>query len=71
MQRSIIFENPHGHVSGSNFDAAIGAVRDTAKTLASEANSKSAGEFAQLVRVRTIETYFLCYCDIHIYSVQL
>ncbi|XP_026318173.1 apolipophorins-like [Hyposmocoma kahamanoa] len=51
MQRSIIFENPHGHVTGSNFDAAIAAVRDTAKTLASEANSKSAGEFAQLVRI--------------------
>lgn len=50
--RSIIFENPHGvKVEESNLQNALAALKDTAKVLTTEASSKSAGNFAQLVRV--------------------
>lgn len=49
--RTIIFENPHGAAVDSNADAAVAGVKETAKNLANEANSKSAGLFAQLVRI--------------------
>ncbi|CAH0599019.1 unnamed protein product [Chrysodeixis includens] len=50
--RTIIFENPHGvKNTQSNMNSALSAVKETAKTLATEASSKSAGNFAQLVRI--------------------
>ncbi|XP_063370071.1 apolipophorins isoform X1 [Cydia amplana] len=50
--RTIIFENPHGVASEqSNYQAALAQVKETAKTCGSEASSKSAGNFAQLVRI--------------------
>ncbi|XP_072946075.1 apolipophorins [Epargyreus clarus] len=50
--RTIIFENPHGNANEqSNFKNAFNAVKETAKTLTNEASSKSAGNFAQLVRI--------------------
>ncbi|XP_013192546.1 apolipophorins isoform X2 [Amyelois transitella] len=49
--RTIIFENPHGAAVDSNIHNALNAVKDTAKTLTTEASSKSAGLFAQLVRI--------------------
>ncbi|RVE54932.1 hypothetical protein evm_000299 [Chilo suppressalis] len=50
--RSIIFENPHGvKASASNFNTALNAVKETAKSCGNEANSKSAGLFAQLIRI--------------------
>ncbi|KAL4704767.1 hypothetical protein ACJJTC_016888 [Scirpophaga incertulas] len=50
--RTIIFENPHGAPSsGSNFNTIISVIKDTAKSVNSEASSKSAGLFAQLIRV--------------------
>lgn len=53
--RTIIFENPHGHSGGGNAESALAAVKDTAKNLGKEASSKSAHEFAQLVRIlRTV-----------------
>ncbi|XP_053619006.1 apolipophorins isoform X2 [Plodia interpunctella] len=49
--RTIIFENPHGAAVDNNAHSALQAVKDTAKTLTTEASSKSAGLFAQLVRI--------------------
>ncbi|XP_075987202.1 retinoid- and fatty-acid binding glycoprotein apolipophorin isoform X2 [Anticarsia gemmatalis] len=50
--RTIIFENPHGvAMNQNNMHSALNAVKETAKTLANEAGSKSAGNFAQLVRI--------------------
>ncbi|CAH0764921.1 unnamed protein product [Diatraea saccharalis] len=50
--RSIIFENPHGVVaSTSNYNTAFNTVKETAKAVGTEANSKSAGLFAQLIRI--------------------
>ncbi|XP_047037209.1 apolipophorins isoform X1 [Helicoverpa zea] len=50
--RTIIFENPHGVSSGqNNMQSALNAVKETAKTCATEAGPKSAGNFAQLVRI--------------------
>lgn len=50
--RTIIFENPHGvKLEQSNLQTASQSLKDTAKTLHKEASSKSAGEFAQFVRV--------------------
>ncbi|KAH9637818.1 hypothetical protein HF086_017596 [Spodoptera exigua] len=50
--RTIIFENPHGvTMNQNNMQSALNAVKETAKTVATEASSKSAGNFAQLVRV--------------------
>ncbi|XP_049881562.1 apolipophorins [Pectinophora gossypiella] len=50
--RTVIFENPHGISSAGNAESALASVKDTAKTLGSEASSKS---FAQLVRIlRTV-----------------
>lgn len=50
--RTIIFENPHGVANNqNNMQTALNAVKETAKTVASEASSKSAGNFAQLVRI--------------------
>ncbi|CAG5023066.1 unnamed protein product [Parnassius apollo] len=51
-RRTIIFENPHGAVSEtSNLKNALAVLKDTAKSLNVEASTKSAGKFAQLVRV--------------------
>ncbi|CAH2060387.1 unnamed protein product, partial [Iphiclides podalirius] len=51
-RRTIIFENPHGVMSEkSNLQNALSVLKDTSKALQSEASSKSAGKFAQLVRV--------------------
>lgn len=53
--RTIIFENPHGVANTkNNMQAVMNAVKETAKTVATEASSKSAGNFAQLVRVRNL-----------------
>ncbi|KAJ0171016.1 hypothetical protein K1T71_013215 [Dendrolimus kikuchii] len=50
--RTIIFENPHGvSVSQNNANSVITAVRDTAKAVSNNAAPKSAGEFAQLIRI--------------------
>ncbi|XP_022837131.1 apolipophorins isoform X2 [Spodoptera litura] len=50
--RTIIFENPHGvTMNQNNMQSALNAVKETAKTVATEASSKSAGSFAQLVRI--------------------
>ncbi|KAJ8705174.1 hypothetical protein PYW07_011001 [Mythimna separata] len=50
--RTIIFENPHGvTMNQNNMQSALNAVKDTAKAVATEASSKSAGSFAQLVRI--------------------
>ncbi|KAM3956905.1 retinoid- and fatty-acid binding glycoprotein apolipophorin isoform 2-T2 [Aphomia sociella] len=50
-RRTVIFENPHGAVVDSNVNAALEIVKETAKNLKTEANSKSAGLFAQVVRI--------------------
>lgn len=50
--RTIIFENPHS--AGTiqrGMRIALDAVKETARTLATECSSKSAGSFAQLIRV--------------------
>lgn len=53
VPRTIIFENPHdGSASHSNAQNVLSALKETCKTLGTEASSKSAGTFAQLVRVR-------------------
>lgn len=58
--RTIIFENPHGAtLDHSNFQSALNAVKETAKTCGSEASSKSAGNFAQLVRVSIWHSLFM------------
>ncbi|KAJ8707317.1 hypothetical protein PYW08_010569 [Mythimna loreyi] len=50
--RTIIFENPHGvTMNQNNMQSALNAVKETAKSVATEASSKSAGNFAQLVRI--------------------
>ncbi|CAG9133770.1 unnamed protein product [Plutella xylostella] len=50
--RSIIFENPHGVAADhSSLQSAVAAVKETAKAVAHEAGSHSAGDFAQLVRI--------------------
>ncbi|KAL0810218.1 hypothetical protein ABMA28_011000 [Loxostege sticticalis] len=52
QRRTIIFENPHGDELGkSNANAVLSAVKETAKAVGSEASSKSAGLFAQLIRI--------------------
>lgn len=54
-QRTIIFENPHGAVSDhSNLRNALDALKETSKSLQSEASEKSAGKFAQVVRVSNL-----------------
>ncbi|KPI95250.1 Apolipophorin [Papilio xuthus] len=51
-RRTIIFENPHGAVSEqSNLRNALDALKETSKSLQSEASEKSAGKFAQVIRV--------------------
>ncbi|XP_037295541.1 apolipophorins isoform X2 [Manduca sexta] len=50
--RSIIFDVPHGTSSANgNLNSVISAVKETARTVANDASSKSAGQFAQLVRI--------------------
>lgn len=50
--RTIIFENPHGEtLDKSNVQAVMAVVKDTAKAVDSEASFKSAGLFAQVIRV--------------------
>ena len=53
--RSIIFDNPHGvkPVPG-NANSALAAVKDVAKSVSSIVESKSAGAFAQLIRILRI-----------------
>ncbi|XP_063834944.1 apolipophorins isoform X2 [Ostrinia nubilalis] len=51
QRRTIMFETPHEEAGKSNANAVHAAVRDTAKAVASEASSKSAGQFAQLIRI--------------------
>ncbi|XP_050357243.1 apolipophorins [Nymphalis io] len=52
VSRSIIFENPHeSEASHSSYDNVFNAIKETCKTLTNEASFKSAGAFAQLVRI--------------------
>ncbi|CAK1546590.1 unnamed protein product [Leptosia nina] len=52
VSRTIIFENPHqGHGDHSNAQNVLSAIKEACKNLGSEAGSKSAGIFAQLVRI--------------------
>ncbi|XP_038219067.1 apolipophorins [Zerene cesonia] len=50
--RTIIFENPHqGQPDHSNAQNVLAAIKEACKHLGTEAGSKSAGFFAQLVRI--------------------
>ncbi|CAB3232890.1 unnamed protein product [Arctia plantaginis] len=50
--RTIIFEVPHGASTVQNgMQAALQAVKETARSIAKECSSKSAGSFAHLIRV--------------------
>ncbi|CAH2098987.1 unnamed protein product [Euphydryas editha] len=52
VSRTIIFENPHeSDATHSNYENVFKAVKETCKSLQHEASSKSAGIFAQVVRV--------------------
>ncbi|XP_039760975.1 apolipophorins [Pararge aegeria] len=52
LPRTIIFDNPHdGSAGHSSSDNVMNALKETCKTLGNEASSKSAGNFAQLVRI--------------------
>ncbi|XP_023946306.2 apolipophorins [Bicyclus anynana] len=52
VPRSIIFDNPHdGSAKYSSPQNVLTAVKEASKTLTTEASSKSAGTFAQVVRI--------------------
>ncbi|XP_022112947.2 apolipophorins [Pieris rapae] len=57
VSRTIIFENPHqGHGDHSSPQNVLTAIKEACKHLSNEAGSKSAGIFAQLVRIIRVTT---------------